>query len=473
MEISELYALYRACGCKVSTDSRNIPQGAIFFALRGERFDGNAYAIQALEAGASYAVVNEGAVDGPGQTGHRPGNARTVGPLRVTDGPFARRGEISCGLAGRIIEVADPFRTLQDLAVWHRTHLVRRDGQPLPVIGLTGTNGKTTTKELITAALRAKYKVSATKGNLNNDIGVPLSLLDIAPDTDIAVIEMGANHPDDIAKLVKISRPDYGFITNVGTAHLLGFGSYQGVLAAKTELYKWLGSHRGSLIFVNTAHADLAAEARRQPCHLWEFSAESMHAEVLPSSGESPFLRMKVGNILIETKLVGAYNADNVLAALAISSYFGVPAKDAAAAIAAYVPANQRSQLVRTERNTLIVDAYNANPSSMRVALENLAGMQAENKLALLGDMRELGTASAQEHLAIVEELARKSLPAYLVGSEFASASASFGPCPYVKGVFPDSEALRDFLAANPPSGSCILVKGSRGIMMEKVIPAL
>ena len=226
MSIEELYKLYCDCGYQVSTDSRTIPAGAMFFALRGENFDGNDYALKALEAGAAYAVVNNDAF--PSSTGK--------GPVCVP------QGDASTGIArpkadARLIPVDDPFKTLQALAVHHRETL------GIPVIGLTGTNGKTTTKELITAALSAKFKVAATKGNLNNDIGVPLTLLSMAPDTEMAVVEMGANHPDDIAKLVKVSRPDYGYITNVGKAHLLGFGSYEGVLAAKTELYKWLGAH--------------------------------------------------------------------------------------------------------------------------------------------------------------------------------------------------------------------------------------
>jgi len=462
MSIEELYKLYCDCGYQVSTDSRTIPAGAIFFALRGENFNGNDYALKALEAGAAYAVVNS---DWAAATGMMPGEAcgrampgqgspcgTLPGPLPVAD--------------GRIIPVEDPFKTLQALAVHHRETL------GIPVIGLTGTNGKTTTKELITAALSAKFKVAATKGNLNNDIGVPLTLLSMAPDTEMAVVEMGANHPDDIAKLVKVSRPDYGYITNVGKAHLLGFGSYEGVLAAKTELYKWLGAHEGSVIFVNTGHPDLAAAARAQACHQWEFSMESMDAEVLPTSEENPFLSLRVGKDVIRTRLVGAYNADNVLAAFSISQYFGVPVADAIRALEAYVPSNSRSQLVKTERNTLIVDAYNANPSSMGLAVDNLAAMQAPSKLALLGDMRELGEASAEEHKGIVRKLIAAGIPAYLVGEEFGKASVDD---PLILGCFPTSDDLADFIRTNPQKfrGKTILVKGSRGIRMEKTIPEL
>ena len=332
--MEELYAKYCACGGRVTTDSRAIRGGEIFFALRGENFDGNDYALKALEAGAAWAVVNEDCPSFAGLTGE-----------------------------SRLIRVPDPLTTLRELAIWHRTHV--REGK-LPVIGLTGTNGKTTTKNLIAAVLAKKYRVTATQGNLNNDIGVPLSLLSITPETEIAVIEMGANHPDDIAKLVQVSRPDYGLITNVGRAHLLGFGSFEGVKAAKGELYRWLGAHRGSLIFLNEDDPDLREMASRQPCHVFGYGIRYQDAEILPATPLEPFLRIRLGEDLIRTHLVGAYNATNVLAALAVGEYFGVSRADALAAIEGFVPDNNRSQMVRTAANTLIVDAYNANPSSMR-----------------------------------------------------------------------------------------------------------
>ena len=465
MSTEDLYKLYCECGYQVSTDSRTIPAGAIFFALRGENFDGNQYALKALEAGAAYAVVNDDADVAPAD-----GQCGDGLPLRDAALPFARRGKPE---GVRIIPVPDPFKALQDLAIHHRKAL------GIPVIGLTGTNGKTTTKELIAAALGAKFKVAATKGNLNNDIGVPLTLLSIKPSTEMAVVEMGANHPDDIAKLVKVSQPDYGYITNVGKAHLLGFGSFEGVLAAKTELYKWLGSHRGSLIFVNTDHPELAAEARRQACHQWEFSRESMGVEVLPATPENPFLALKVGKDEIHTRLVGAYNTDNVMAALAIAEYFGVKREDAIRAIEAYTPANSRSQLQKTERNTVIVDAYNANPTSMGLAIDNLAAMKTEGKLALLGDMRELGEASVEEHKSIVRKLIASGLKSYLVGEEFGKALAELGIVPgedaHILGCFPSSDALAEFISDRKIefSNATVLVKGSRGIQMEKALPEL
>ena len=433
--MKELYEKYCGCGYRVTTDSRTIEGGEMFFALRGENFDGNAFALKALEDGAAWAVVNDD-VSFPGDP--------------------------------RLIRTADPLGCLRDLAIWHRTHV---RGGKLPVIGLTGTNGKTTTKELIAAVLGRKYKVTATRGNLNNDIGVPLSLLSVKPDTEIAVIEMGANHPDDIEKLVKVSRPDYGLITNVGRAHLLGFGSFEGVKQAKGALYRWLGSHPGSLIFLNEDDAELRAMAAAEPCHCFGYGLKYQGAEVLPATPEDPFLALRLGDTEIHTRLVGAYNAANVLAALATGDYFGVPRADAVVALEAYTPANQRSQMVRTGRNTLIVDAYNANPSSMRAALENFAALAAPAKLALLGDMRELGAESLQEHIKVAEYLKAAGIPACLVGDEFAKALKDTGISDFTS--FPDSAALAAWLHSNPVSGKAILIKGSRGIRMETVLPEL
>ena len=432
--MEQLYAKYAACGYRVTTDSRAISGGEMFFALRGENFDGNDYAMAAIEKGAAWAVVND--------------------DIKADD--------------ARLIKVADPFKTLQHLAIWHRTHA--RDGK-LPIVGLTGTNGKTTTKELIAAVLSRKFKVTATQGNLNNDIGVPLSLLKITPETEIAVIEMGANHPDDIAKLVKVSQPGYGLITNVGKAHLLGFGSFEGVKAAKGELYKWLGSHKGSQIFLNEDDPDLRAMAAEQPCHCFGYGIKYQGAEILPTSAEKPFLRIALDGVEINTQLVGAYNANNVLAAIAVGDFFGVPRSEAVAAIEAFCPKNNRSQMTRTERNTLIIDAYNANPSSMAAAIGNFASMEADTKIALLGDMRELGEDSVKEHIKVVEMLKEKGLKAYLVGAEFRKALDATGAD--VLGWYATSDVLAAKLKAEPISGAVLLVKGSRGIQMEKAIPEL
>ena len=436
---SFLYEKYRECGFRVTTDSRALTGGEIFFALRGENFDGNKFALSALEKGAAFAVVNDDA--------------------ELGDDP-------------RLVPVPDPFTALRELAIEHRQNL------DIPVIGLTGTNGKTTTKELIAAVLSRKFKVTATKGNLNNDIGVPLSVLTITPDTEIAVIEMGASHPDDIAKLVPVSQPSCGLITNVGKAHLLGFGSFEGVKAAKGELYRWLGSHPGSFIFLNEDDADLKPMAEAQPCAKHGYGIDYQGVELIPATPAEPFLRLRLDGRMICTQLVGAYNATNVLAAIAVGEYFGVSREDAISAVSSYEPTNKRSQMVKTERNTLIVDAYNANPSSMSAALDNFSHVEAPVKLALLGDMRELGTDSVKEHAKIVWKLCSEGIDAYLVGDEFRKALAQLGidPCSgetCICGCFDDSEALATFLEENPVNGAMVLVKGSRGIQMEKTLAKL
>ena len=425
--MTELYSRYLSCGGRVTTDSRAIKGGEIFFALRGENFDGNDYAVKALDAGACLAVVNDDA------------------DLPEDD---------------RLFRVADPFTALKYLAMEHRSNL------KIPVIGLTGTNGKTTTKNLVSEVLKRKFRVCATEGNLNNDIGVPLSVLKITEETEIAVIEMGASHPDDIAKLVKVCQPDYGLVTNVGRAHLLGFGSFEGVKAAKGELYRWLGAHPGSVIFLNADDADLREMSEGQPCHFFEYGISRQGVQILPSDASHPFLRLRLGEDTICTNLVGAYNAANVLAALSVGEYFGVPRADAIGAIETFVPTNNRSQMMRTERNTLIVDAYNANPSSMDAALENFRTVEAERKVALLGDMRELGDESLTEHEKLVRKLRSLSLEAYLVGEEFGKALGNSGEFQW----FPDSESLASWLEEHPLEGAVVLVKGSRGIQMEKTL---
>ena len=440
MEIQALYERYLACGGVVTTDSRTLKGGELFFALKGENFDGNEYALKALDAGAKYAVVAQ---------------------------------DSEAALSGRegIIPVPDTLEALQALARYHRESL-RPAGQRLTVVGLTGTNGKTTTKELIRSVLATCYRASATEGNLNNDIGVPLTLLKMTADTQLSVVEMGANHPDDIARLVQVCEPDLGLITNVGRAHLLGFGSFEGVKRAKGQLYDYIAAHGGE-VFLNTDDADLVGMASERPgLSILPYGLTQDGASVLPSSPEEPFLRVRLGQRVIKTHLVGAYNAANVMAALAVGARFGVPVSEAAAAVAAYVPANNRSQMMRTERNTLIVDAYNANPTSMKAALDNFAAVLSTDKVALLGDMRELGEESLREHCDIVRKtLSADSRPVF-VGEEFGKALAALGLTETVA-WFPDSAALAADLAAHPLSGAVVLVKGSRGIRMETAVPEL
>ena len=444
MEINELYDIFRKCG-KVTTDSRKVAGGELFFALKGENFDGNLYAAKALEAGAAYAVVDA--------------DSQAVS----FSGDY-----IDASGCSRIIPVPSTLAALQALARHHRENV---RSPRLPVIGITGTNGKTTTKELIRTVLAAKFNVKATEGNLNNDIGVPLTLLSIGSETEIAVVEMGASHPDDIEKLVKVSEPDYGIITNVGKAHLLGFGSFDGVKKAKGALYDYVAAHDGE-VFVNADDADLVSMAEsRSGIVLIPYGIENDETEILPVTPDEPFLRLGFpdGRIL-KTALVGSYNAANVLAALCIGRHFGVDEDAAFAAISSYTPSNSRSQMVRTANNTLIVDAYNANPSSMRAALDNFSRIEAPDKTALLGDMRELGENSVNEHIDILRLALSLGLSDLcLVGDEFSKAMKSVD-CPPTVRWYPDSSMLAAALHNAPLTGHVILIKGSRGIMMEKVL---
>ena len=417
MEIKALYDIFlQSAG--VCTDTRTLRKNQLFFALKGENFDGNRFALQALEKGASYAVAGE--------------------DLQAED--------------PRLIKVPDTLETLKALAAYHRRQL------RIPVIGLTGTNGKTTTKELIKTALGAAYRVSATEGNLNNEIGVPLTVLKIGPRAQIAIVEMGASHPEDLKPLLAVAQPNLGLITNVGKAHLEGFGSYEGVKHAKGLLYDYLKEHDG-VVFANADDPVLQEMLAQRGLEAIGYTKEGIKVTA------DPFLEMEWEDASLQTQLVGAYNAANVLAALKLAWYFDVPREDALQAIASYVPSNNRSQLVKTEKNTLIVDAYNANPSSMGVALDNLAQMKGR-KVAMLGDMRELGADAAAEHDRIVARL--EGLEAYLVGEEFTRAAAGK---PYK--TFATSEDLAKYLAEHPLEGCTILLKGSHSISMEKIIPSL
>lgn len=453
MEIISIYNKFKECGV-VTTDTRTLKGGEMFFALMGENFDGNEYAQKALELGARYAVVNK------------------TSAAASSDDP-------------RLVKVDDTLKTLQDLARWHRSMTIV-DGKPLTVIALTGTNGKTTTKELIREVLSVKYRVTATEGNLNNSIGVPLTLLKINQDTQLAVVEMGASHPGDIKELVDIALPNYGLITNVGKAHLLGFGSFEGVKKTKGELYDYL-RRTSDKVFINAdnphlcqmaSERNLQSDPERPYSLLIPYGLEYQGASVLPSSAEEPFLRISVpvtpgtaeGSLLIRTNLVGSYNADNVMAAIAVGTQFGVSLEDAVRAIEAYVPSNNRSQMTRTEHNTLILDAYNANPTSMAAALENFSNVSADCRIAMLGDMLELGEDSAAEHKAVIESaLSRGFCKVFFVGKEFASVSVASDNAMF----FQTSDELADYLKANPVHGATILIKGSRGTRMEKVIPVL
>lgn len=412
----------------VSVDSRRIEPGAMFFALRGDNFDGNRFAAAALDSGAAWAVV-----------------AKDSG---LPDG-------------GQYIAVDDTLEALQVLARMHRSRF------RIPVIGLTGTNGKTTTKELVCAVLSSRYSVTATAGNLNNHIGVPLTLLRITGRTEIAVIEMGANHPGEIAALASIALPDYGLITNVGKAHLEGFGSYEGVKRAKGELYDYL-QRTGDTVFVNADDPVLCAMAAARPdLKVVRYGAEAAGAEILPMTPEEPYLRMKLSSgETVRTHLVGSYNAPNVMAAICVGQYFGVPFEDAAAAVEAYSPSNLRSQLEKTDRNLLVLDTYNANPSSMKVSLNNFAASRFPHKVVILGDMLELGADSAAEHEKVMEAVAAMDCErAFFVGREFARAAQG---CPAASdsrfSFYENADLLHRTLEETPLSGCTVLLKGSNAV---------
>lgn len=464
MTIPDIYRIFKECGA-VTTDSRTLKGGELFFALKGENFDGNEYALKALEEGAAYAVVN-------------------------SSSPAASADD------SRLIRVEDTLKTLQELARWHRS-MTFVDGRPLTVIALTGTNGKTTTKELIREVLSVRYKVTATEGNLNNSIGVPLTLLKIDSSTQIAVVEMGASHPGDIKELVDIALPNYGLITNVGKAHLLGFGSFDGVKATKGELYDYL-RRTSDKVFLNADNPHLCQMASERNLHddperpyslVIPYGLEYQGAKVLASSAGHPYLRISLNDgTTVNTNLVGAYNADNVMAAIAVGCHFGVGLEDAVKAVEAYVPSNNRSQMTRTEKNSLIVDAYNANPTSMDAALTNFSMVEADHKVAMLGDMLELGEESLNEHVAVLQKALCGGYDyVCLVGSEFAKALdmirnggaeddslSTMARSAYdrAKG-FDTSQQLAEWLAEHPISGATVLIKGSRGTRMEKVITEL
>jgi UDP-N-acetylmuramoyl-tripeptide--D-alanyl-D-alanine ligase len=427
--IEQLYEHYQRHPI-ISTDSRTVAVGSIFFALKGDSFNGNTYAGGALNSGAVLAVVDE--------------------PDIVTD--------------ERFFLVDDVLATLQELAKIHRFHFQG------PVIGITGTNGKTTTKELINAVLSAGYQTHATQGNLNNHIGVPLTILSTDVNTEVLIIEMGANHPGEIAFLCDIARPDYGLITNVGKAHLEGFGSLEGVIKTKTELYDFLKASDGSAFVCSGQTVLMLHASKLNHLSYGEEVGDYCMGEMVTSD---PFLIVKWYNNevsqLIHTHLVGAYNVDNVLAAVCLGKFFGVAVEKIIATIESYVPSNNRSQVLQSASNQLILDAYNANPSSMRVALENFALMNTFPKVVILGDMFELGAESRSEHEAILTLIKDFSFSdVLLIGPRFGEVAVDLGfHC------FPTTNDAFEWLIANPITNSSILVKGSRGMQLEKLIPAL
>jgi UDP-N-acetylmuramoyl-tripeptide--D-alanyl-D-alanine ligase len=422
----------------ICTDSRNCPSGSLFFALKGENFNANAFALKALEKGCAYAVVDEA----------------------------------EYAIDERFILVNNAQESLQQLALYHRKLLGTK------IIGITGTNGKTTTKELIAAVLKEKYNILYTQGNLNNHIGVPLTLLQLTSEHQIAVIEMGANHPGEIEFLCNIACPDYGIITNVGKAHLEGFGSLEGVMKTKAELYRYI-SALGKLIFINSGNElllSMAAESGiNQPERVLSYSLNTQDDAADYFAGItdcSPFLSIKWNKKgkdthEIKTHLIGSYNAENVLAAITIGDYFGITTDQIKNGLENYIPQNNRSQLTVTEHNKLVVDTYNANPTSMHAAILNFGQMQVEKKTLILGDMLELGDQSAEEHQIIVNLLQQKRFKnVLLVGEVFKKTLNTYS-------TFQNVDDLINFVHKNPLINNYILIKGSRGIKLEKVIPLL
>jgi UDP-N-acetylmuramoyl-tripeptide--D-alanyl-D-alanine ligase len=420
---------------EITTDSRNCPAGSIFFALKGENFNANEFAATALENGCSYAIIDEAkyAVD------------------------------------QRYIVVKDVLLTLQELATQHRQQLGTK------IIGITGTNGKTTTKELIASVLKEKYKIHYTQGNLNNHIGVPLTLLKLKPEHQLAIVEMGANHQGEIKLLCEIARPDFGIITNVGKAHLEGFGSFEGVMKTKAELYDYISAN-GLGIFINDDNDYLKKMAIKSNVNPDKQIAYAMklHPDLSMVTGKvissDPFLTMEcqTGNTFqVTTHLIGTYNAENVLAAATIGHFFGMKNTQIKQGIENYEPQNNRSQLIVSAKNKLIVDAYNANPTSMQAAIQNFAAMQVDTKTAILGEMLELGSQSADEHQAIINLLKEKSFTnVLLVGKAFQNCTTDYN-------AFETVEKLIAYISENNIDNQTILIKGSRGIHLEKIISLL
>jgi UDP-N-acetylmuramoyl-tripeptide--D-alanyl-D-alanine ligase len=415
MKTATLYNLYQQ-HFLVDTDTRNIRKNTIFFALKGDNFNGNTFAEQALKLGASYAVVDEK-------------------EFQTND---------------RILLVADVLKALQELANFHRKQL------HIPIIGLTGSNGKTTTKELIHVVLSKKFNTIATKGNLNNHIGVPLTLLSMTNKTELGIVEMGANHQKEIEFLCTICEPDFGYIANFGKAHLEGFGGVEGVIKGKSELYTFLKANQKTA-FVN---ADDAIQVEKTK----EIKSVSFTTETIQFLEVNPFVKLSYGNTTIQSNLIGKYNFTNIAAAIAMGTYFKISETAIKEAIESYIPANNRSQILTTKYNTIILDAYNANPSSMQVALENFDTLKAPSKVVILGDMFELGKESEHEHQAIVDLATAFNFDeTYFVGENFNIAKTN-------KPQFKTYQVFEDFLKKNPLKNYSILIKGSRGMRLERIL---
>ncbi|WP_299399433.1 UDP-N-acetylmuramoyl-tripeptide--D-alanyl-D-alanine ligase [uncultured Gelidibacter sp.] len=428
MIIETLYKHFLEC-TSVCTDTRKIEKDCLFIALKGDNFNGNKFATLALESGAKYCIIDEK--------------------------EFAKDE--------RYLLVDDVLETLQQLATYHRTQL------NIPIIALTGSNGKTTTKELINAVLSKRYKTSATQGNLNNHIGVPLTLLKMNETIEIGIVEMGANHPKEIELLCKIARPDYGLITNFGKAHLEGFGSLEGVIKAKSELYEFLAKHHKT-IFVNENDPTQVKQTLNYE-NVYKFGLRTSSDTMLELIKSQPFVTLKYNDSEIQSQLAGTYNFNNIGVAIAVGSYFEVNNEAIINAIENYTPTNNRSQILKKGSNTIIMDAYNANPTSMLAALENFNQLQQDDKILFLGDMFELGETAESEHQFIVDYLEKNKLgDVYLIGKNFYKTTTVNSD--RIK-KFEAFEDLKSHFNSKDIENSFLLIKGSRGMALERVLDIL
>ena len=424
MDINYIHSLFLQCS-SVSIDTRKIEQNSLFVAIKGERFDANTFAKEALEKGAAYVIIDNE----------------------------------SYYIDQRTILVEDSLIALQELAKFHRDYL------KLPIIALTGSNGKTTTKELINVVLSRKFKTTATVGNLNNHIGVPLTLLSFTSETEIGIVEMGANHKKEIEFLCELATPNYGYITNFGKAHLEGFGGVEGVIEGKSEMYKYLSAN-DKLAFINLE--DPIQVERSKSLKSYSFGINKTNADVnITSIKANPFVTIGYSDLVVQSHLIGLYNANNINAALTIGKYFGVTDSEIKDALESYIPENNRSQLVKKGSNQIILDAYNANPSSMSVAIENFLQLDNTNKIMILGDMFELGDESLQEHKAIVAMLSKdENVKCYFVGSAFYESKIEKDNFWF----YNTFESFSNDLSEMKFDNSTILIKGSRGMALERTL---
>ena len=427
MKIRDLHQLFlNSKGA--TTDTRSLTPSTLFFALKGENFNANNFAQQALDSGASYCIIDE----------------------------------VQTPMNERFILVDNVLQTLQELANFHRKYL------DIPVVALTGSNGKTTTKELINTVLIQQYNTHATQGNYNNHIGVPLTLLQMDKTTEIGIVEMGANHAGEIAQLCEIAAPNYGYITNFGKAHLEGFGSEEGVVKAKSELYDYLKRNKGA-IFVNIDDKKQVKQIGDYQ-NIKTFSSGSTSDFTIKLENDSPFVNVKVDDVYIQTQLLGRYNFTNIAAAISVGLYFKLELDVIKKGIESYVPKNNRSQVIKQNSNTIIMDAYNANPTSVEAALQNFKAMKGEEKVVILGDMFELGSQSFHEHQAVISMVEDFDFTkAYFVGSHFFNHQKEFPFADFFKNV----ADVKKHIIATPIKNTLILVKGSRGMALESILNVL